>query len=914
MKIIEYDNLDTTGIKKSYQKLIHMLEQDDFASAEVKKLKPSGYYRAKLDYTNRLLFKIVDYQGEKYALILEVIRQHTYEKSKFLKGVTVQEDKFIVSTETIDSEPIAFINQNKPNIHILNKIISFDDDQQSIFQLNPPIIIIGSAGSGKTALTIEKMKQFTGNIAYITHSKFLAHHARELYYMNESIIEEDQQVTFLSYQEFLETIEVPSQKEISFADFKNWVTRFKSLTCIKNPQALFEEFKGIISGQNEEQAYLSRDEYLALGVKQSIFTYEEREAVYTLYEKYQHFLKETRCYDTNLLSFEYTQKTTPTYDFMVIDEVQDFTNIQLLLMLSTIKKTGQFILCGDSNQIVHPNFFSWAKVKTLCHQGKIDVDHNIVRILHTNYRCAKVITELSNLILKIKQLRFGSIDKESNYLVHTNASYEGSATLLHEKDNNTATLNKNSCKSTQYAVIVLHDGLKDKAKKVFQTPLVFSVHEAKGLEYNNIILYDFISSETKTFLDIVRDIPKTALSNTLQYNRAKDKSDRSLEVYKFYINALYVAITRGIKHIYWVESVKKHPFFDLLDLKLNLTDLAIDKKTSSIQEWQQEAQRLALQGKKEQAEAIQSQFIKKDNINWSVFTKESVLSLMDKVATGKASKQEHIDLLEYALIHQKTDLIYALAEHGLKAAHNKKKSLMLIDRKYYDVYRSTNLAQATAQINRYGVDVRNRFNQTLAMIAAYIGNKHLLSLAIASGADLSLLNSNEHTAFQIALHRAIFDSQYAEKQLPTIYYELASDSLDVQVDNRLIKIDQRKMEYFIFHVGMLLLMLDEYHRESGYVKILNSANLTKLLQRFPDTILPEYRKKRAYVSSILSKNEVDSNTPYNHKLFKRVRHGFYVINPALKVKIAGEWVLQPSNNNQIEHYQKRVERTMAAAD
>ena len=59
MKVLEYTDLDLHGVEKSYQKVKAMLEQGDFYSAEVKKLQPTSYYRAKLDYTNRALFQIV---------------------------------------------------------------------------------------------------------------------------------------------------------------------------------------------------------------------------------------------------------------------------------------------------------------------------------------------------------------------------------------------------------------------------------------------------------------------------------------------------------------------------------------------------------------------------------------------------------------------------------------------------------------------------------------------------------------------------------------------------------------------------------------------------------------------------------------------------------------------------------------
>jgi len=45
----------------------------------------------------------------------------------------------------------------------------------------------------------------------------------------------------------------------------------------------------------------------------------------------------------------------------------------------------------------------------------------------------------------------------------------------------------------------------------------------------------------------------------------------------------------------------------------------------------------------------------------------------------------------------------------------------------------------------------------------------------------------------------------------------------------------------------------------------------------------------AYISSILSKNEVERDDRYNRKLFLRMRRGHYIINPKLSVRVEGEW-------------------------
>ena len=59
--------------------------------------------------------------------------------------------------------------------------MSFDDAQQAIYRRPPPLILVGSAGSGKTALTLEKLKHAEGEVLYVTHSAYLAQSARDLY-------------------------------------------------------------------------------------------------------------------------------------------------------------------------------------------------------------------------------------------------------------------------------------------------------------------------------------------------------------------------------------------------------------------------------------------------------------------------------------------------------------------------------------------------------------------------------------------------------------------------------------------------------------------------------------------------------------------------------------------------------------
>ena len=151
----------------------------------------------------------------------------------------------------------------------------------------------------------------------------------------------------------------------------------------------------------------------------------------------------------------------PRYDFVVVDEVQDLTNVQLLLILRALRDPRGFLLCGDSNQIVHPNFFSWSKVKTLFWNEQGDgAPAELIRILNTNFRNSPQVTEIANRLLHIKHARFGSVDRESNYLVGSRGPSAGRVGLLADTDAVKRDLDRRTAASARFAILVLHDEQK----------------------------------------------------------------------------------------------------------------------------------------------------------------------------------------------------------------------------------------------------------------------------------------------------------------------------------------------------------------------------------------------------------------------------------------------------------------------
>lgn len=421
------------------------------------------------------------------------------------------------------------------------------------------------------------------------------------------------------------------------------------------------------------------------------------------------------------------------------------------------------------------------------------------------------------------------------------------------------------------------------ASRCFDTPLIFTVQEAKGLEYENIILYNMVSSDQR-YHEIAKGLTLEYLDAEFDYSRAKDKTDKSLEIYKFYINALYVAITRAIKNVYILEEDPHHRFLQLLQIN-TIEQVTIENAKSSAEEWQKEASKLAEQGKEDQARAIEEKLLKRKPVPWKVLDNKAYeelykLALIDK----KASKKEYIKLLNYAMIYNNEHVISTLKKMEVKAAYNLSKCLSIMEDEYFRDYSYKNDTIMLNKINMYGLEYRNAFNMTPLMCAAYTGNDKHVNKLIELGASLQTIDNNGRTSLMIALIRAYKHSKYAANKLPSIYDLLCPDALSIEINRKLIKIDKRKAEFFILLQLLTLVKLQNINLK------FTALGLAKYSETFADKILVKYRKKNTYISSILSKNEISGSHKYNLRLFVRIKRGVYTLPSNIQLKSGNQWL------------------------
>jgi len=157
------------------------------------------------------------------------------------------------------------------------------------------------------------------------------------------------------------------------------------------------------------------------------------------------------------------------------------------------------------------------------------------------------------------------------------------------------------------------------------------------------------------------------------------------------------------------------------------------------------------------------------------------------------------------------------------------------------------------------------------------------------GANASMTDSFGKNALQVVLQQSYFKNGYINK-LEQLYPHLLTENIKVKVDDRLVKIDNHKIEYFLVNLfialqGAIIAQNERHWTQAG----VTAKDIEGTVADYPEIILLDYRKKRTYLSSNLSKNEINGSNPYNKKLFYRISRGYYVLNPGIDIMVNDNW-------------------------
>ena len=247
-------------------------------------------------------------------------------------------------------------------------------------------------------------------------------------------------------------------------------------------------------------------------------------------------------------------------------------------------------------------------------------------------------------------------------------------------------------------------------------------------------------------------------------------------------------------------------------------------------------------------------------------------------------------MFEYALVYQEDTVFGELKKRKFKRADRPYQQIPYINRIHYSDYNAKNTKSLESSIRRYGVDFRNPFNETPLMNAIKFSNLEAFHLLVNCGANDQLRDNYGRAALHQALVKSLAESKHEKEFLREVYPTLVQDAVSIKVCGKLIKLDAHLMEYFVFN--MMIACFKKLIGDSLlYPSIgFSTRHFIHLFEGVPSTVLPERRKRRGYISSILSNNEINRDYQYNRYLFIRTIRGHYIFNPELEVRDGDEWI------------------------
>jgi hypothetical protein len=129
---------------------------------------------------------------------------------------------------------------------------------------------------------------------------------------------------------------------------------------------------------------------------------------------------------------------------------------------------------------------------------------------------------------------------------------------------------------------------------------------------------------------------------------------------------------------------------------------------------------------------------------------------------------------------------------GFKPATRTEKGLKLLHQKHFFPYSVRKTDLMLREVEQFGVDFRNVFNQTPLMMAARLGSAQHVELPRRDGRRHRPVNNAGLNAFQIALEQACSRPRLRRDKLEAVYELLEPPDMVLRPAGRLVKLDRAR--------------------------------------------------------------------------------------------------------------------------
>ena len=295
------------------------------------------------------------------------------------------------------------------------------------------------------------------------------------------------------------------------------------------PSLVWAEITSFIKGSAEAlrahadtgECRLTLESYTELGRKMSPNFTESRPLIYRLWEQYEKVKREMEAYDSCDLTAHIYKRVLENPNGLephaapihqaYVDEVQDFTSGELLLLCRTVEDPNGLFLTGDTAQTIARGLsFRFQDITTIFKHledekfGGVHGNGTLVtkkpqqiHKLVNNFRTHSGILDVANLLVDVLCKFFPySIDNlqpdrglfpgPAPWLLNA-TSYEDLQVLLLGSNRSNAQIEFGA----QQCIIVREQASKERLPLDLRSGLVCTVFESKGLEFEDVLIYNF---------------------------------------------------------------------------------------------------------------------------------------------------------------------------------------------------------------------------------------------------------------------------------------------------------------------------------------------------------------------------------------------------------------------------------------
>ena len=319
------------------------------------------------------------------------------------------------------------------------------------------------------------------------------------------------------------------RREITYQVFRSeiWPQMIKSSKIDYHPTLVWTEIRSFIKGSAEAllggKGVLTENDYMLLGKKKASNLTADRGVVYNLFLIYQRVLSSKRMFDEADLVFNIYQRlqNIPAPEWSVhefyVDETEDFTQAELSLLIRCCRSPNEMFFTGDTAQsIMRGIACRFEDLKALFHHAKEAAAMKDVRLklrvpktlyqLTYNYRSHASILHLASSVVDLLLYFFPeSFDK----LKRDEGLFHGPKPVLLESCSPTdlaLLLQGNQRQSSriefgahQVVLVVSNEARKAMPEELKQA-LVLTIYEAKGLEFDDVLIYNFFKDSQVGYL------------------------------------------------------------------------------------------------------------------------------------------------------------------------------------------------------------------------------------------------------------------------------------------------------------------------------------------------------------------------------------------------------------------------------